>query len=83
MEHHVLGWMGSPLEDQLSVSNMSTQSLVNLLKYRLIHCHDIHQSNSTLIVKNLQWTTLDADTIPRGNPDARLPCAPLHPVGHA
>src|SRR5882724_6965368 len=42
MEHHVLRWTGSPLEDHPSVSNMSTQSLVGLLTYRTSHSHDIH-----------------------------------------
>ena len=46
MEHHVLGWTGSPLEDHPSVSNMSTQSLVGLLMYRMSHGHDIHLDTS-------------------------------------
>ena len=46
MEYHVLGWTGSPLEVWLSISNVSTQSLVDLLKCRLSHHHEIHPSTS-------------------------------------
>ena len=46
MEHHVLGWMGSPSEDHPSVSNVSTQSLVGLPIYRTSHGHDIHLDTS-------------------------------------
>src|SRR5882724_4650790 len=46
MEHHVLGWTGSPSEDHLSVSNMSTQSLVGLPIYRMSNGHDIHLDTS-------------------------------------
>src|SRR5882724_11813599 len=46
MEHHVLGWTGSPSEDHPSVSNVSTQSLVGLPTYRMSHCHDIHLDTS-------------------------------------
>jgi len=71
-EYHVLGQTSSPLEDLPSVSNASTQSLVNLQKYRLSCDHNIHSSTSMLIVQSLQQTTLNVDTIPRGNPDVRL-----------
>jgi len=54
------------------ISNVSTQSLVRLPKYRLSHL-----STSMPIVRSLQWKTLDADTIPRGNPNARPPGIPL------
>ena len=46
MEHHVLRWTGSPLEDHPSVSNVSTQSIVGLLMYRMSHSHDIHLDTS-------------------------------------
>src|SRR5882724_4938643 len=46
MVHHVLRWIGSPLEVHPSISNMSTQSLVRLLTYRMSHCHDIHLGTS-------------------------------------
>src|SRR5882724_2321538 len=46
MEHHVLGWIGSPSEDHLSVSNVSTQSLVRLLTCRTSHHHNIHLGTS-------------------------------------
>ena len=46
MEHHVLGWTGSPSEDHPSVSNVSTQSLVGLLMYRMNHGHNIHLDTS-------------------------------------
>ena len=46
MEYHVLGWTGSLLESHPSVSNVSTQSLVGLLTYRMSHCHDIHLDTS-------------------------------------
>jgi len=78
MEYYILRWTGSPLEYQPSVSNMSTQSLVNLPKYRLSHCHDIHPSTSMLIFQSLQWTTLDAHTIHRSNPSARPPSTPSY-----
>jgi len=51
MEYHILRWMASPLEDWASISNMSTQSLVDLLKYRLSQCHNIHLSTSILIIQ--------------------------------
>ena len=41
MEHHVLRWIGSPLEDHPSVSNVSTQSLVGLPTYRTSHGCDV------------------------------------------
>jgi len=40
---------------------VSTQSLVDLPKYRLSHHHDIHPSTSTLIVQSQQQTTLMLD----------------------
>ena len=46
MEHHVLGWTGSPSEHHPSVSNVSTQSLVGLPMYRTSHGHDIHLDTS-------------------------------------
>jgi len=76
MEYLVLRWTGSPSEGQQSVYNMSAQSLVDLPKYKLSCRHDIHPSTSMLIVQSLQQTTLNADTIPRGNPDAMQSYAP-------
>src|SRR5882724_1256534 len=79
MEYHVLGWTGSPSEDLLSISNVSTQSLVRLPKYRSSHCHDIHLSTSKL--RSLQWTTHDANSIPLMQD---YPAHPqIHPVDHA
>ena len=52
MEHHGLGWTGSPLEYHPSVSNMSTQSLVGLLTYRMSHGHDIHLETSQVYRPN-------------------------------
>jgi len=46
MEHHVLGWTISPSEDHPSISNVSTQSLVRLLMYKMSHHHDIHLGTS-------------------------------------
>jgi len=46
MEHHVHGWTGSPSEDHLSVSNVTTQSLAGLLMYRTSHHNDIHLDTS-------------------------------------
>src|SRR5882724_10481962 len=53
MEHHVLRWTGSPSEDHPSVSNVSTQSLVGLLMYRMSHSHDIHLDTSQAYRPNL------------------------------
>ena len=58
MEHHVLRWIGSPLEDCPSVSNVSTQSLVRLLTYRMSHGHGIHLDTSQAYWPNPRQITI-------------------------
>src|SRR5882724_11011558 len=59
-----------------NVSNLSTQSLVRLPKYRSSHHHTIRLSTSMLIIQSLQWTTLDANIIPL------IQDYPVHPWMH-
>src|SRR5882724_4078262 len=58
MEHHVLRWIGSPSEDCPSVSNVSTQSLVGLLTYRMSHGHGIHLDTSQAYWPNPRQITI-------------------------